>query len=75
LAQVLPAWPASEAKPENPKGLVEALSHHCQSGPPSGLFNEISSTISVKGCRDSAFLQFRKALRRWFPRRREAWEQ
>ena len=74
LAQLSPAWSANKPKPENPKGLAEALSHHCQSGPASGIFNEISSTISVKGCKDLAFLRLRDTLRRWFPRRREAWE-
>lgn len=75
LARLPPAWPQVAPKPENPKGLVEALSHHCRSGPASGIFNEISSTISVRGCQDLAFLRLRDALRRWFPRRREAWEQ
>lgn len=74
LAQLPPAWPADQLKPANPKGLVEALSHHCQSGPASGIFNEISSTISLKGCRDVAFLRLRDTLQQWFPKRREAWE-
>ena len=75
LAQLPPAWPTNQAKPENPKGLVEALAHLCQSGPTSGIFNEISSTISVRGCKDLAFLRLRDTLRRWFPKKREAWEQ
>jgi len=62
-----PAWPRRNPKPENPKGLVEALSRHCQSGPASGIFNEISSSISVRRCVDPAFEKFRAALRLWFP--------
>ena len=38
LANQLPAWPIKEAKPKNPKGIVEALSQHCRSGPASGVF-------------------------------------
>jgi hypothetical protein len=69
-----PAWPTVDAKPHNPKGVVEAVSSHCQSGPASGIFNEISSKVSVKGCVDEAFGKLRDALRRWFPRAKDAWE-
>lgn len=67
LAGFPPAWPKTEPKPKNPKGLVEALSRECQSGPASGVFNEISSTISVRGCVDPAFKKLRDTLRLWFP--------
>jgi hypothetical protein len=69
-----PAWPLADHKPENPKGLVEALSHHCQSGPPSEIFTEISSTISVKKCVDPAFHLLREKLREWFPKPKAGWE-
>ena len=64
-----PVWPQGQPKPQNPKGLVEALSYHCQSGPASGMFNEISSKVSVSGCVDTAFLKLRDTLRKWFPLR------
>jgi len=67
LAGFPPAWPKKHSKPENPKGLVEALSRQCHSGPASGVFNEISSTISVKGCVDPAFKKLRSTLQDWFP--------
>jgi hypothetical protein len=67
LAGFPPAWPKSEPKPKNPKGLVEALTHECRSGPVSGVFNEISSTISLRGCVDPAFKRLRDTLRTWFP--------
>ena len=67
LAGFPPAWPQNQPKPKNPKGLVEALSRECQSGPASGVFNEISSTISVRGCVDPAFKRLRDTLRAWFP--------
>lgn len=61
------AWPTARSKPENPKGVVEALRAHCQSGPASGIFNEITSRVSVNGCVDTSFHKMREALRRWFP--------
>ena len=67
LAGFPPAWPKNEPKPKNPKGLVEALTHECQSGPVSGVFNEISSMISLRGCVDPAFKRLRDTLRAWFP--------
>ena len=67
LAGLPPAWPRKDPKPENPKGLVEALSWQCQSGPASGVFNEIGSTISVRGCVDPAFRKLRRTLQEWFP--------
>jgi hypothetical protein len=70
----LPAWPKSDAKPRNPKGVVEAVSIHCRSGPASGIFNEISSKVSVKGCVDEAFGKLRDTLRLWFPKAQDACE-
>jgi hypothetical protein len=64
-----PVWPKTQRKPQNPKGLVEALAYHCHSGPASGMFNEISSKISVTGCVDPAFVKLRDTLREWFPAR------
>lgn len=70
-----PAWPMAQPKPANPKGLVEALKDHCQSGPPSEIFTEISSTISVRKCVDPAFHLLRAKLREWFPKPKAGWEQ
>ena len=69
-----PAWATTERKPNNPKGVVEALSAYCRSGPPSVIFNEISSKVSVARCEDEAFRKLRDTLRRWFPPEPEAWE-
>jgi len=69
-----PAWPMANPKPENPKGLVEALKSHCRSGPPSEIFSEISSHISVKNCGDEAFQLLRAKLREWFPKPNAGWE-
>jgi hypothetical protein len=69
-----PAWARSESKPKNPKGVVEALSSYCGSGPPSGIFNEISSKVSVTRCEDEAFRKLRDTLRLWFPPEPETWE-
>ena len=68
------AWPKNEAKPKNPKGVVEAVSARCQSGPASGVFNEISAKVSVKNCVDGAFHKLRDALGRWFPEQKGAQE-
>jgi hypothetical protein len=74
LAGRAPAWAPAETKPQNPKGVVEALSDYCRSGPASGIFNEISSKVSVARCQDGAFAKLRAALGRWFPRNLEPWE-
>jgi hypothetical protein len=66
------AWPKNEAKPKNPKGVVEAVSAHCQSGPASGVFNEISAKVGVKHCVDGSFHKLRDALRGWFPEKKGA---
>ena len=68
-----PAWPTTERKPKNPKGVAEALTSYCRSGPPSGIFNEIGSKVSVAHCEDEAFKKLREALRRWFPPIPEVW--
>jgi hypothetical protein len=62
-----PAWPMEKLKPENPKGVVEALSRLCASGPASGIFNEIAYKVSVTRCVDESYHKFRDALRLWFP--------
>jgi hypothetical protein len=68
-----PAWPSTASKPENPKGLVEALSAHCASGPASEIFSSITSTISVKKCADPAFHRLRDTLQAWFPLQNPRW--
>jgi len=71
-----PAWPANKSKPDNPKGVVEALASHCQSsGPPSVIFNEITSQVSTAHCVDQSFHKLREALRRWFPAEEAVWAQ
>lgn len=75
LSHQFPAWARNEPKPSNPKGVVEALSRHCRSGPASGVFNEIANKVSVTACEDRAFHKLSDALRRWFPREKESWEE
>jgi hypothetical protein len=74
LAALAPAWSLQDPKPTNPKGVVEALTRHCGSGPASGVFNEIARTIGVRNCVDKSFHKMRDALCRWFPSQREPWE-
>lgn len=60
-------WPAGAAKPPDPKRAVEVVNSWYRFGPPSAVFNEIASRVSVRPCTDPSFCKMRAALQRWFP--------
>ncbi len=67
LAGLNALWPAGNPKPPDPKRAVEVTRAFCGSGPPSGVFNEITKRVSLCGCVDGAFLALRTTLQTWFP--------
>jgi hypothetical protein len=60
-------WPQGEPKPPDPKRAVEVVNQWYRFGPPSPVFKEIASRVSVRGCVDTAFNKMRTALQDWFP--------
>ncbi len=61
-------WPNGQAKPSRPKEALEAVATRKRKiGYSSALHRAITTTISLAGCRDNAFLELRQTLQRWFP--------
>lgn len=60
-------WPSDCLKPPDPKRAVETVNGWYRFGPPSPVFQEIASKVTLKACVDPAFRKMRQALRRWFP--------
>lgn len=60
-------WPNGQAKPSRPKEALEAVATRKRKiGYSSALHRAITTTISLAGCRDNAFLELRQTLQRWF---------
>lgn len=60
-------WPDGSHKPPDPKLAVEIAQRWYRFGPPSPVFAEIATKISLRGCVDPAFLKMQGAIRTWFP--------
>lgn len=60
-------WPGDALKPPDPKKAVDVVNTWYRFGPPSAVFNEIASKVSVRPCTDPGFCKMRAALQRWFP--------
>lgn len=61
------SWPNGQAKPSDPKGLLETLLRQARKPRSSSLYREVTSLVSVRGCEDGAFQLLCESLRRWFP--------
>lgn len=55
-------------KPERPKEAFEAALRTARKPRSSSLYLQIAEKVSLKGCTDRAFRDFKKILRCWFPR-------
>lgn len=60
-------WPKGQAKPVDPKAAIGAALQFGKSVSRPVLFKNVCSRISVKDCRDTAFIKFKETLQRWFP--------
>ena len=60
-------WPASLAKPPEPKKAVERAIRHKKKVRSSALFKELAAVATFDGCTDSAFGELRETLQTWFP--------
>ena len=61
------AWPEGQDKPSSPKEILETLLMKKKIPRSSSIYKKITSAVSVRHCRDSAFQQLIEALQRWFP--------
>lgn len=60
-------WPDGVPKPSDPKEAVRRARIYGKSVSIPVIFKGICSRVSVKGCKDPAFLKMVAALQRWFP--------
>jgi|SRR5579884_2044459 len=60
-------WPLESPKPHQPKELIQRVIR--QNGVRTAFvaYTEIARTVTVRRCRDEAFLLLRDSLRAWFP--------
>lgn len=62
-------WPASAAKPPDPKAALDHLRHRYRVRVGNAEFGKLAAAMSVRHCQDPAFIQLRDQLRTWFPER------
>ena len=60
-------WPDGQSKPTRPKEALEAVVRRRGIGWSSAIHRSITSSISLIGCQDPAFIDLRNALQEWFP--------
>ena len=60
-------WPASHAKPDEPKKALEQALRRKKKVRSSALFREVAAVSAFDGCTDPAFGELRKTLQAWFP--------
>ena len=60
-------WPEANDKPPDPKEAMRRTMRESRSRRSPRKFFELASEISLKGCRDPSFRDFRRTLRSWFP--------
>jgi hypothetical protein len=60
-------WPATAAKPPDPKSAVEQVLYQVKKPRSSSIYRELARNVSVERCCDKAFLQFKAILRQWWP--------
>ena len=56
-----------EAKPTRPKEAFEAALYESRTPRSSSLYLELAQNVSLTRCSDTAFLEFKRILREWFP--------
>ena len=60
-------WPEDQAKPPNPKEVIQDLIKRYRAGAPMAVYSKIARRVGVSGCTDASFKRFQKALQTWFP--------
>jgi hypothetical protein len=60
-------WPIELMKPGRPKEAMEAALREVGLPRSSALFRRLAEEVSLNGCSDPAFLEFRAVMQRWFP--------
>lgn len=60
-------WPADAAKPPRPKEALEHLKRNHGARAVNADFGKLAAKMTVRNCKDPAFLQLRDQLRAWFP--------
>ena len=61
-------WPAGQAKPTNPKEVLESIvKKNLRGNRSSALYSKITSKVSVNNCQDGEFQALRQQLQVWFP--------
>ncbi len=63
-------WPDEQAKPSNPKAALEAVATRRRGiGFSSAIHRSVTSSVTLRGCQDGAFLELRQVLQTWFPQK------
>jgi hypothetical protein len=60
-------WPKGQYKPLHPKETLETILRKRRIPRSSAIYKQITSQVSVRGCRDDAFLFLVQKMREWFP--------
>jgi hypothetical protein len=60
-------WPEGSAKPPRPKEALNHLRRRHRVRAFNADFGKLAAAMSVRQCRDAAFIQLRDYLRAWFP--------
>ena len=60
-------WPASAAKPPNPKRALKAVMGHTKQKRRSEVYEQIAHAANFEHCQDAAFDELRSTLQLWFP--------
>jgi hypothetical protein len=61
-------WPTGNAKPIDPKKVLERIvTQNLRGNRSSTLYSKISSRVSVGGCQDVEFIALKQQLQTWFP--------
>ena len=60
-------WPASAAKPPDPKKALEAVMKHTGRRRSPRIYEQIAREANFEHCQDAAFNELRNTLQLWFP--------
>ena len=60
-------WPDDKAKPPDPKLALKLAMRERKLSPTAATFMELAEKVSLRKCKDPAFLEVRETLQRWFP--------
>ncbi len=61
-------WPEAAPKPSRPKEAFEMALRRAKVRRSAAIYRQLAKSVSLEGCRDPAFLRFKKLMRTWFER-------